>query len=323
MATHRSSTTSALRVVVAAAVAAVAFLLPGSAAAVGIPPVQLGPLAWSPDGKTIAFARFANEVTRVVVMKPDGTKRKVIWARRNDDRRWYGLTDLAYSPDGRLLALGGHPQLVVLDPSRRTHRECRLAAYEGFTWGPGSERVVTSFESFAGQLTVLSVKNCRRHQLTGLHDSTPSWSPDGKWIAFVRGHGTFLTPDDTCPCDVYVRRPRGGRLTRLTRTARCPRSGRRGGTESRSRRGSAGRAGASETTTSADSLHAFLTRLCWCYRAGRAMEGGFSFFDHGVPSEESLTSATRQRSRSRPINGNSFSPRPAPTARKTGSGCFA
>jgi hypothetical protein len=133
---------AALRfLVAAAALGAVALSTTGAAGGVGAPLIGLGPAAWSPDGKKIVFARYANELTQIVVMSRSGTDRKVIWARHKGDRGWDRLSSLSYSPDGRRIAFGSSSHLVVTGRSGRTLRECRFD-YTDFEWGPRGERVV-------------------------------------------------------------------------------------------------------------------------------------------------------------------------------------
>jgi Tol biopolymer transport system component len=225
---------AALRfLVAAAALGAAALSITGAAGGLGVPLIELGPAAWSPDGQKIVFARSANELTQIVVMSRSGTDRKVIWAQHKGERGWDRLASLSYSPDGRRLAFGAYPRLIVTGRSGRTIRECRLD-FSSFEWGPASERLVTFFGppyvgvGGDGPLTVLSVEDCGKHYVTRGHDTSPTWSPDGKWVAFVRGRGAQRIPGEICPCDVYVvrarhrelepdRRRAGGGLARLTR----------------------------------------------------------------------------------------------------------
>jgi Tol biopolymer transport system component len=109
-------------------------------------------LAWSPDGRTIAFARFADAGDLVVrsteaifVVKPDGSGlRRLTW------ERWSAYRAPAWSPDGRRLA-------VVAD------RDGNSEVY------------------------VMNADGSRRRNVTvnPAYDGDPTWSPDGRRIAFV------------------------------------------------------------------------------------------------------------------------------------------
>jgi Tol biopolymer transport system component len=59
-----------------------------------------GPLAWSPDGKLIAWARWRGSETTIDVVRPDGRGHRVL--TRLAER--VQVTGLSWSPDSRRLA---------------------------------------------------------------------------------------------------------------------------------------------------------------------------------------------------------------------------
>ena len=117
------------------------------------PTLSLGPGAWSPDGKQMAFegVDYSNSKLNGVYIAdvPDG--RNLVRLTRNP----LGTTDLPqdFSPDGS--------QIVFL---RREPVE----------------------DALFGSLYVVNVDGTGLHRITppGSHTQSARWSPDGKWIVF-------------------------------------------------------------------------------------------------------------------------------------------
>jgi eukaryotic-like serine/threonine-protein kinase len=124
--------------------------------------------AWSPDGSQIAFLsqRDADHWTIEVVSSLGGPERKLYQVGLNTTFLRGAHPLLAWSPDGK--------QIVFTQASKGT----------------------------VGRLYVLSLETglARRLQLGSVHDSlydsSPSISPDGRWLAFTRSsgpaNGTFM-----------------------------------------------------------------------------------------------------------------------------------
>ena len=105
--------------------------------------------AWSPDGRTIAFVRPSGSCSRLMTIRSDGRGRRVLASLGRG--RCPGRP--AFSPDGRRLAFSV------------TFKNRRSAIYTSRADGRGARRI-----SSVGQF-----------------DAAPTWSPDGRHVAFVRG----------------------------------------------------------------------------------------------------------------------------------------
>jgi TolB protein len=109
---------------------------------------------WSPDGKSIAFASNRRGVYELYVMRADGTgARRIAGGERQG-----GSFSPAWSPDGRLIAFSStlrtpeNPEIYIVRPD-----------------GTGLRRLTRTH----GNVHVLG------------DDGFPTWSPDGRWIAFA------------------------------------------------------------------------------------------------------------------------------------------
>lgn len=129
--------------------------------------------AWKPDGTRIVFA----EGSMVHTIAPDGSEKEVL-ANCQECTQIEGR--VAWSPDGSRVAFGaiepdGGSAMYVLDVESR------------------SVKRITECDSAV----------C----LGGLRDSSPTWAPDGSWIAFarerniwrIRPDGTHLVKLTNCP----------------------------------------------------------------------------------------------------------------------------
>jgi Tol biopolymer transport system component len=133
--------------------------------------------AWSPDGQSLAFVRQAGNDGTAVVLPAAGGAERILASLRP----WYG-TALAWSPDGKRIAY----------PDRRSPDE------------PYSLVVLS--------LDTLEVRTLTRPGAADLGDAFPSYSNDGKSLAFAR----VSAAGDSLPSDVFVLREGDAEPTRLT-----------------------------------------------------------------------------------------------------------
>jgi dipeptidyl aminopeptidase/acylaminoacyl peptidase len=160
-------------------------------------------LRWAPDGKTIGYLardpkseeRKKKEKDKDDAWTPSemypwvrlwtidvGTK-----AARQVTRGELHVADLAFSPDGKRIAFSGQPTPLIPD-------QWQADIYVIDTAGGEPRRIV---------------------ERKGI-DQTPSWSPDGKWIAFLSQDGAdteWFTNNYLC-----VVSPEGGQVRNLTKS---------------------------------------------------------------------------------------------------------
>ncbi len=180
--------------------------------------------AVSPDGAQIIFVSSRDHQAEVYRMAPDGADPTRLPASPRDEwaPRW--------SPDGsRVTTLSterGRDELFVMNPDGTARRRLNATREDGGTaevlegepaWSPDGRALayLTRARSGATQIWTVDVASGAHRPLTGPDDASygPTFSPDGRWIAFV-------SERDGDP-EVYVARADGSRPTRLTR-ARGP-----------------------------------------------------------------------------------------------------
>jgi TolB protein len=143
--------------------------------------------AWSPDGRWIAFSRFAGcfRCTRLSLVSPDGVDRRDVDVGALQARR------PEWSPDGTLLALSLSDALVIRPDGTRVISYTGGGAY--VTWSPNGGTL--TFADHALWVMPLATRAVRL--VTRAITALPAWSRGGAVIAGSgpRGQLVLVRPD--------------------------------------------------------------------------------------------------------------------------------
>lgn len=173
--------------------------------------------AWSPDGKTLVFARHQGATIFLFLRDLDGVERRLTDAK-------YSEYDAVFSPDGQRLLFSfnkaspnqGDIEVYSIagDGSDLTPvavTRDKLSHEEWACWSPDGQRIAyTSTRDGNQELYTSLPDGTDEKRLTSdpAIDAHPAWSPDGTCIAFATNRWGDL--------EIATVDPEGKNLTRLT-----------------------------------------------------------------------------------------------------------
>jgi TolB protein len=147
-------------------------------------------VAFSPDGKRIAYAQSQGESTQLFVANADGSSPKQITDTP------YGINSSpAWSPDGKRLAFvsnrGGSPQIYVMNADGTSARRLTFQGNYNQTpdWSPTGDRIAFTARDERNAFDLFTV-NVETGKITRLtqdqgNNEEPSFSPNGRLILFT------------------------------------------------------------------------------------------------------------------------------------------
>jgi surface antigen Omp85-like protein/WD40 repeat protein len=161
--------------------------------------------ALSPDGRYVAFLSSRNLVSVDLFVAETRTGRIVHQLTTpNRDEHFGSLSFInssgSWSPDGSHLAYvtfaNGDNEIAIFDVARkravRHFNLGRVGAVSDVAWGPGGEIALSGTSGGISDIYLLDPRSGRRRRLTNdrFADLQPTWSPDGRTIAFATDRGT-------------------------------------------------------------------------------------------------------------------------------------
>jgi TolB protein len=173
----------------------------------------------SPDGKTIVFTRYYLDVNKPTtwLMDRDGTNlRQVV-----DLRAW----DPTWSPDGSAILfaslINNTSQLSIVN---RDGTGLRQVGDFPFLRGRSDWSIQDLIVTYSGlrwerELYIMNSDGSGQQRISpiGGNSQGPSFSPDGKWIAFT----SYFDRYEVYGCEIYIMRVDGTDLRRLTDNDYC------------------------------------------------------------------------------------------------------
>jgi dipeptidyl aminopeptidase/acylaminoacyl peptidase len=158
---------------------------------------DIGELAWSPDAKSIAYARGQNledETPTNVNNSPQGPMPKEVWvvaAAGGVPQKVGAGNGPTFSPDGSRLLFVDKNRLLIVAASGDGGAQPLLVdkgTVDSLTWDPDGKRL--AFVSHRGSHSLIGVYDLVDRTIVWLspspdYDSSPAFSPDGARIAFI------------------------------------------------------------------------------------------------------------------------------------------
>jgi TolB protein len=179
----------------------------------------------SPDGSQIIFTNEVNSVQSIWVMDRNGRNPRPVFVPPSPD-----AVDATWSPDGRqiLFAWGSleNKQLYIINIDGSGMRQVTdISGLRGRSdWSPDGSRIATYVridpnKRWNREIFLFDLDSSEWVQITdGGNNLSPSYSPDGEWIAFMSYQDNFR---DENGCEIYVMRNDGSEVRRLTENDYC------------------------------------------------------------------------------------------------------
>jgi Tol biopolymer transport system component len=152
--------------------------------------------AFSPDGRHIAFGRWDySGPEQIALGYPDLFQVAVTGLRGKSARIVAGSAfDPAWSPNGRWIATGGPKGIGLVSPDGSRSRVVAKLPAQDLDWSSTGRLAFVRFKGRRRDIYSISSEGTHLVRLTRTgDDSEPSWSPDGRSLAFAH----------------FVRHPRG------------------------------------------------------------------------------------------------------------------
>lgn len=196
-------------------------------------PGLTGPPIFSPDNQWIAFAKRTPPEKKPAKEPASDFERKVKERFKGRIYDWmnYRFDGRGYLPDPRDPDATPPDELYVLPRAGGTPRQLtRLGvSIQAAHWRPDSRALVLLANTYErdeyvyerADLWTLTLEG-QLHRLTddGYNHSTPTWSPDGRWLAFRRGQSLNQVIESKqnhgSPVDVFRMPAAGGQMENLT-----------------------------------------------------------------------------------------------------------